>query len=267
MPKAALILSCLIAASGLCALEFDVSRAAAAEAESDAILEEEPTFELKAPWGLWANRAPYPYYDGPFGIDTVDDLVARDIWFDFQSELFLGVNEWRGLAGQMRFRAGLFHADVSYLQLARTDGNGLLGHHIVRDWAGITDARGHLGFSVPLPYVGYIDASIGLAGFDETRGISRLGVSFKASASIYPIWPIELEGWISRAQFFDGTGVNEFGGRMHVQVFRHLHLTAGWRWLNVDGTDTTTHGFTFGFSFQWANLRTFFWEPFRGPAY
>src|SRR5690606_9235337 len=125
-------------------------------------------------------------------------------------------------------------------QLARTDNDALLGPRAIKDWSYITDARGHLGFTVPLPHVGYIDLAVGLSGFDETRGISRVGASFKASASIWPIWPIGLEGWASRGQFFDGTGANEFGARVHVQVFRHLFLTAGWRWMNVDGSNFST---------------------------
>lgn len=229
--------------------------------------EEEPGFDIKAPWGLWANRAPYPYYDGPFGIDTQDDLVARDIWFDFQNEMWLTPNGWRGVSGHMRARMGLFLLDVSYTQLARTDNHAYLGERNIKDWAGMTDARGHIGFTLPVWQFGYLDFAIGLSGFDETRGISRVGPSYRASASIYPIWPIEVEGYLSRAQFFDGTGVNEFGLRLHVQVFRHIHLTAGWRWMNVDGSNFSTQGFTFGFSFQFSNLRTFFWSPMHGPAY
>lgn len=229
--------------------------------------QEEPQLDIKPAWGLWANRAPYPYYDGPFGIDVDDDLIARDIWFDFSGEFWLTENGYRGAAGMIRARFGLFFADVSYAQLARMDDKGWLTHQNVRDWSYITDARGHLGFTVPLPAVGYLEFGVGLAGFDETPGISRVGGSFRASASIYPLWPLELEAYASRAQFFDGTGVNEFGARAHVQVFRHLFITGGWRWMNVDGGTFTTHGFTFGFSFQWGNLRTFFWEPMRGPAY
>lgn len=228
---------------------------------------EEPGFDIKPPWGLWANRAPYPYYDGLFGIDTRDDLVARDIWFDFHSELWLTPNGYRGAAGGMRARMGLFSLDVSYTQLARTDRHDFIGERKVLDWAHVTDARGHIGLTLPLSSLGYFDLAVGLAGFDETPGISRVGPSFRTSLSIYPVWPVELEGYASRAQFFDGTGVNEFGARLHVQVFRHLHVTAGWRWMNVDGSGFSTHGITFGFSFQFSNLRTFFWAPFRGPAY
>ncbi|MBZ0137730.1 MAG: hypothetical protein K8I27_15295 [Planctomycetes bacterium] len=227
---------------------------------------EEPGFDIKPPWGLWANRAPYPYYDGPVGIDTADDLVARDIWFDFQNEAWLPSNGWRGASGHMRARMGLFLLDVSYTQLARLDKRGTFRGG-VEDWAGLTDARGHIGFTLPLWRLGYLDFAIGLSGFDETRGIARVGPSYRASASIYPIWPLEIEGYVSRAHYFDGTGVNDFGVRLHAQVFRHFHLTFGWRWMNVDGSNFSTQGMTFGFSFQFANLRTFFWSPFRGPAY
>lgn len=222
---------------------------------------------IKPPWGLWANRAPYPYYDGPVGIDVQDDLVARDIWFDFEGEFFSGMNGFRGAGGMLRARFGLFFADAGYLQLARMNRREFPDAGRVQDWSYITDARGHLGVTIPIPVLGYADFGVGLAGFDETPGISRVGMSFRASLSIYPIWPLELEAYTSRAQFFDGTGVNEFGTRAHAQVFRHLFVTAGWRWMNVDGGDFTTHGFTLGLSFQWSNLRTFFWDPMRGPAW
>jgi hypothetical protein len=261
---ACLVVFLIAAASSAAALPFDVSRVAAAQADEQGELAS-PRFDIKPPWGLWANRAPYPYYDGPFSIDVQDDLVARDIWFDFSGEFWAGVG-YRGASGQWRARFGLVFADVSYTQLARSSSDDYQFSRI-EDWAYITDARGHLGFTAPLPHVGYLDFGIGVAGFDETRGISRMGLSFKASASIWPIWPIGLEGWAVREQFFDGTGANDFGARLHVQVFRHLHLTAGWRWMNVDGSNFSTHGFTFGLSFQWSNLRTFFWAPFNGPAY
>ena len=229
--------------------------------------QDEPVLDIKPPWGLWADRAPYPYFDGPFGIDVADDLIARDIWFDFSSEFWVTPDGFRGASGMMRARMGLFFADVSYTQLARMDRGGWTTHQNVRDWAHITDARGHFGLTVPLPVLGYLDFGLGLSGFDETPGLSRVGASFRASASIYPIWPLELEAGASRAQFFDGTGVNDFSVKAHVQVFRHLFVTAGWRWMNVDGGPFSTHGLTFGISFQWGNLRTFFWEPMRGPAY
>ena len=263
----------VLLASALCgavsALEFPDSKVEFTQTPGESAPEPlpEPELDIKAPWGLWANRAPYPYYDGPFGIDTQDDLVARDIWFDFQTEMWLTPNGWRGASGSMRARIGLFSLDVSYLQLARTDRHSYLGKRNIKDWAGLTDARGHIGLTIPVWQFGYVDFQIGLSGFDETRGISRVGPSYRASASIYPIWPIEIEAWASTARFFDGTGVNDFGVRLHVQVFRHLLITAGWRWMNVDGSNFSTQGFTFGFSFQFANLRTFFWSPFRGPAY
>ncbi|MCC7510034.1 MAG: hypothetical protein IT464_11795 [Planctomycetes bacterium] len=260
MAKAALFLFLLFAAAALPAATFDVSRVlAAAEAE--------PDFDIKPPWGLWGNRAPYPFYDGPFGIDTNDDLVARDFWIDFQSDLWLTPNGYRGATGQMRARFGLFFADVSYTQLARTDRHAFLGERKVKDWSYITDARGHLGFTIPIPILGYADFGIGFAGFDETRGISRIGGSFKAALQIWPVFPLGIEAWAVREQFFDGTGANDFGVKLHVQVFRHLMVSAGWRWMNVDGSEFSTQGITFGFSFQFSNLRTFFWAPFRGPAY
>jgi hypothetical protein len=258
-----LLLLCAVPAGVLSAFDFPAPFRAQTTDETTA----EPGFDIKPPWGLWANRAPYPYYDGPFGIDTGDDLVARDIWFDFHNEMWLTPNGYRGVAGAMRARMGLFLLDVSFTQLARTDRHSFLGARKVKDWAAVTDARGHIGLTIPLAQFGYADFAIGLAGFDETRGISRVGPSYRASLSIYPLWPLELEGYASRAQFFDGTGVNEFGVRLHAQVFRHLLLTWGWRWMNVDGSSFSTQGFTFGFSFQFANLRTFFWSPFRGPAY
>lgn len=254
----------MLLASPLAAVEFPDTRVVFGTLEDSGA---EPEVERKKPWGLWANRAPYPYYDGPFGIDTDDDLVARDIWFDFHHELWLTPNGYRGASGMMRARIGLFSLDVSYLQLARTDRHSYLGSRKVKDWAAVTDARGHIGLTIPLAHLGYADFAIGLAGFDETRGITRVGPSYRASVSLYPIWPLEIEGYVSRAQFFDGTGVNEFGVRLHGQVFRHLHLTAGWRWMNVDGSSFSTQGLTLGFSFQFGNLRSFFWSPYRGPAY
>lgn len=227
----------------------------------------EPQQDIKPTWGLWADRAPYPYYDGPFGIDVADDLIARDIWFDFSADIWLTPNGYRGASGMMRARFGLFFADVSYTQLASVRDDGWFTTTTVKDSSYITDARGHLGLTVPLPVLGYLDFGVGLSGFDETPGLSRLGASFRASASIFPIWPLELEAGASRAQFFDGTGVNEFNVKAHVQMFRHLFITAGWRWMNIDGNSFTTHGFMFGISFQWGNLRTFFWDPMRGPAW
>jgi len=267
MYRLLLMLCFAAAAQGLHALTFDVSRHAIAAAQADDL--EPPGFDIKPPWGLWGNRAPYPFYEGPIGIDTTDDLVARDIWFDFHSELWLTPNAYRAAAGQMRARIGLFFVDASYLQVARTDRHDFIGKRKLKDWSYITDARGHLGFTWPIPRLGYLDLGVGVAGFDQSRqgGLSRVGVSLKASASVWPLWPLGFEGWISRAQFFDGTGVNEWGARAHVQVFRHIFLTVGWRWMNVDGNDFSTQGFTFGFSLQWSNLRTFFWAPFQGPAY
>ncbi|MBX3459929.1 MAG: hypothetical protein KF696_08180 [Planctomycetes bacterium] len=258
MAKAVLLL--LVFASALNAATFDLSRVLPAA-------DDELGFDIKPPWGLWGNRAPYPFYDGPFGIDTDDDLVARDFWIDFQSELWLTPSRYRGASGQIRARFGLFFADVGYTQITRTDGEGFIGKRKVKDWSYITDARGHLGVTIPIPILGYADFGIGLAGFDETPGISRVGASFKAALQIWPIFPVGVEAFAVREQFFDGTGVNDFGVKLHVQVFRHLMITAGWRWLEVDGTRFGTHGFTFGFSFQFSNLRTFFWAPFRGPAY
>lgn len=262
MAKAALLLVVLIAAA--CALpgtQFDVSRAAI-NGDDDLA---QPRFEIRKPWGLWANRAPYPYYDGPVGIDVQDDLVARDIWFDVATEAWLTPDGYRGAHMQLRARMGLFFADFGYTQLASFDRKNHRGR--VRDSSYIRDLRGHLGFTAPLPLLGYVDLGVGGAGFDRSNGLSRGGLSFKAAALIWPVWPLGFEGWAVREQFFDGTGVNEFGARVHAQVFRHIHLTAGWRMLNVDGEAFQTQGFTFGFSLQWSNLRTFFWAPFRGPAY
>jgi hypothetical protein len=257
MARAGLLTFLLIVfASALCAQAFDVSRLAIAADDTAP-----PRFDIKPPWGLWANRAPYPYYAGPFGIDVADDLVARDIWFDFVAESWLTGDGYRGGGAQMRARFGLFFANVSYTQLARVERNR------VRESAFLMNARGHLGLTLPVPALGYLDLGVGGAGFDQSESLSRAGLSFKASASIWPIWPLGFEGWAVREQFRDGKGVNEFGARAHVQVFRHIHLTAGWRWMNVDGTSFSTHGATFGFSVQWSNLRTFFWAPFRGPAY
>jgi hypothetical protein len=271
MLRLLLILVCACAASAGHALPFDVSResvrAAAQGADEDDLGPAE--FDISPPWGLWGNRAPYPFYEGPHGIDSKDDLVARDIWFDFHSELWLAPNSYRGASGQMRARIGLFFADVSFTQIARTDRHDFIGRRKLRDWSYITDARGHLGFTWPIPKLGYVDLGVGVVGFDQSRrdGLSRAGISLKASASVWPVWPVGLEGWFSRAQFFDNTGVNDWGARVHLQVFRHVFVTVGWRWMNVDGNDFTTQGVTFGFSLQWSNLRTLFWAPFRGPAY
>lgn len=268
MARLALLVLLLIAACTCGAAGFALPRPSYWRAQVPAPdAAQEPAQAIKPPWGLWAARAPYPYYDGWLGIDTGDDLVARDIWFDFLSELWVCTDGHRGAAGRMRARFGLFFADVSYLQLADTDAASTLDHPRVRDWAAVTDARGHLGVTIPIPILGYADFGAGLAGFDETRGMSRLGLSLRACISIYPLWPLELEAECSRALFVHGSGVNEFAARAHVQVFRHLLLTAGWRWMNVDGGDFSTHGFTLGFSFQWSNLRTFFWAPYRGPAW
>lgn len=258
-----LLFSCALSAAGFDLTRRPVERSIFA-ADDDLA---GPKQDIRPPWGLWADRAPYPYYEGPVGIDTDDDLVARDIWFDFSAGAWLTPNGYRGGDFMLRARFGLFFADVGYTQLARMKHEGTFIVSIVEDWSYISDARGHLGMTVPLPVVGYLDFGVGLCGFDETPAISRVGASFRASASIYPVWPLELEGYASRAQFFDGTGVNDFGVKVHVQVFRHLFLTAGWRWMNVDGSNFSTQGFTFGISFQWGNLRTFFWEPMRGPAY
>ena len=227
----------------------------------------EPTQAIKPPWGLWANRAPYPFYNGPFGIDSDDDLVARDIWFDFQTEFFAGMNGIRGAGATLRARFGLFFADVGYLHLSRMTRPEFPDSGRVEDWSFITSARGHLGVTIPIPILGYADFGLGAAGFEQDSGLSRAGLSFRASISVYPIWPLELEAGVVRESYFDGTGFNEFTARAHVQVFRHLFITAGWRWMNVDGNDVTTHGFTLGLSFQWSNLRTFFWDPMRGPAW
>jgi hypothetical protein len=265
MLRLLLLVLLMLNASAACAMAFDVSRhavTAAAQERADT-----PQFDIRPPWGLWANRAPYPYYEGPIGIDTTDDLVARDIWFDFQSELWLTADGYRGLGGHLRSRMGLFFADMSYLQVARTDGESMGGRQSITSHSYIRDLRGHLGFSLPIPKLGYLDLGVGGVGFDQSGGISRVGMSFKASASIWPLWPLGFEGWYSRAHFFDNRGVNEWGARAHVQVFRHLHLTAGWRWMSVDGNDFQAEGVTFGLSIQWSNLRTFFWAPFRGPAY
>jgi hypothetical protein len=257
-----LLLSCT---APLTALEFPNSRVEFGQTPAPEPLAE-PEFDIRPPWGLWANRAPYPYYDGPFGIDTNDDLVARDIWFDFHHEAWFTPNGYTGASLGMRARVGLFLLDVDYTQLARKDKDGYFNGG-VEDFAGVTHARGHIGFTIPVWQFGYLDLAIGLAGFDETRGLTRFGPSYRASLSLYPLWPLEIEGYVSRAHFFDGTGVNEFGVNLHVQVFRHFHLTGGWRWMNVDGSNFSTQGFTVGFSFQFSNLRTFFWSPFRGPAY
>ena len=64
MAKAA-ILIVLFAASALPAVTFDVARFAGQDELAPA------EFDIKPPWGLWANRAPYPYYDGPVGIDVL----------------------------------------------------------------------------------------------------------------------------------------------------------------------------------------------------
>ncbi|MBE7490544.1 MAG: hypothetical protein HS108_02100 [Planctomycetes bacterium] len=263
-PRLTVLLLVLLAAPGaLAAQAFDLPRRGTrAAGELPA-----PAQDIKPPWGLWANRAPYPFYNGPFGIDCDDDLIARDIWFDFAADMWLTGNHFRGAAMQARARFGLFFADVGYTQLARMRHHDYLDAGRVEDWAHVTDARGHLGVTIPIPHLGYADFGLGLAGFDETPGLSRGGVSFRTSLSIYPVWPLELEAGLSRAQFFDGTGVNDFFARAQVQVFRHLFVSAGWRWMNADGSRFATHGFTFGLSFQFSNLRTFFWDPMQGPAW
>ncbi|MEE9311018.1 MAG: hypothetical protein V3V10_01275 [Planctomycetota bacterium] len=254
----------------LTALEFDVSRAAVAQSATETTEEEspEPGFAFKEPWGLWAWRAPYPYYDGPFGIDVADDLVARDIWFDFETEMWFGANGYRGGSFQLRSRFGIFFVDSGYTQIAQMGKPHMFDSGKVEDYAYITDFRGHMGVTLPLGKWGYADAGVGGIMLDQSNKFStRLGFSFRSSLSVYPIWPLELEGYASRAQFTNGQGVNDFGVRIHVQAFRHLFVTTGWRWYNVDGNGFSTHGWTIGLSFQWANLRTFFWEPMRGPAY
>lgn len=222
---------------------------------------------LPKPWGLWADRAPYPYYDGPFSMDVADDLVARDILFDFQHEIWLAPGDTRGAWARMRARFGLFLADVEYLQTAKHTTAGYLGSREITDWSDITWARGHLGVNWPIPDIGYVEAAVGASGFDRTHGLSRIGVDVRAGAMLYPLWPLGLEVYASRTFHFDGTGVNEFGARLHVQAFRHLFVTAGWRWLNVDGSGYGSQGFTLGISFTFGNLRTFFWSPMRGPAW
>lgn len=256
-----LLLIILGSVSPLAAQTFDVSRDATPTSEQEA----EPSFT--APWGLWANRAPYPYYDGAFSMDTQDDLVARDLWIDFQSGLWLTNSRHRGGFGRIRARIGLFFLDVGYMQVTRETGDGYLGQRTIRDWSFITHADGHIGATLPIPYVGYVDAGIGATGFDETNGLGRVGLSFRASVQLFPIWPLGIEAEIKRSQFFDGTGVNDFSLRLHVQAFRHIFLTVGWRWKNIDGDTFGAHGFTFGFSFQFSNLRTFFWSPMSGPAF
>ena len=249
------------AAPALCAQEYDFDAASDAADEDPA----EPVFTK--PWGLWANRAPYPYYNGAFSMDSDDDLVARDIFFDFQTELWLTPSRYRGAWFQMRARMGIFFLDASFLQVARHDANTYLGKRLIKDWSFVTDARGHLGLTVPLPHLGYIDLGIGVAGYDETTGPSTVAPDFRASVSLYPLWPLGFEGHVSRAQFLRGGGITEWGVRLYVQVFRHLFISTGWRWRVVDGSDFNAHGFTIGFSFKFSNLRTFFWDPMRGPAW
>ncbi|MCC6574616.1 MAG: hypothetical protein IT462_12605 [Planctomycetes bacterium] len=227
-----------------------------------------PQLKKSKPWGLFAKRAPYPYYDGPFTMDCDDDLVARDIFFDFHAELWFAPGDTRGAATRMRAHFGPLWADAAFVQGASyRSAIGFFQNPPVRDYAYITHASGHLGASLPIPQFGYLDAGIGFAGFDQTNGLSRAGLSFKAGLLVYPIWPLGLELEAQRAQFIDGTAVNEFNLRAHVQVFRHIFVTAGWKWLNVDGGNFGTHGFTFGISFVFGNLRTFFWDPMKGPAY
>lgn len=224
--------------------------------------------ESKQPWGLWANRAPYPFYDGPFTIDTDDDVVARDMLIDFETGMWLAPGDARAAYAQLRAHIGLFFLDASYLQVTRTSHEAsLLGPRVIKDWSEITLARGHFGVAWPIPKLGYIEGGVGVGGFDQTSGISGVGFSLRSSVLIYPIWPLGLEAYASRLQFLDGRGVNEFGFRLHIQVFRHLFITGGWHWLNVDGGGFGAHGMQFGLSFTFGNLRTFFWAPMRGPAY
>jgi len=239
---------------------FEVSRGQAKPAARPA--------EPKKPWGLWANRAPYPYYDGFFGMDTDDDVVARDLQIDFQHGLWLAPGETRGAYVYARAHIGLFFLDFKFEQAVRTGHSAsLFGTNKIKDFSHIIYPAGRLGVAWPIPEIGYIEGGVGVGAFDETNGISGIGLSFRAAAMIYPIFPIGLEAWAERLQFFDSRGVNEFGLRLHVQVFRHLFLTAGWQWLNVDGSGFGAHGITFGLSFTFGNLRTFFWAPMRGPAY
>ena len=74
-----LLVLCVAFAGGALAVEFPDTRVQFAQSESEPEPLPEPKIDIKPPWGLWANRAPYPYYDGPFGIDTSDDpiLAAR----------------------------------------------------------------------------------------------------------------------------------------------------------------------------------------------
>ncbi len=225
------------------------------------------TLKKERPWGLFAARAPYPYYDGPFTMDSDDDLVARDIFFDFRTEYWFAPGDMRGVAACMRAHFGFLWVDAEFLQGASYNKIGFWQNPPVRDYAYITHAAGHLGASLVLPHAGYLDVGLGLAGFDQTNGLSRAGPSFKVGLLVYPVWPLGLEAEAQRAQFRDGTAVNEFNLRLHVQVFRHIFITAGWRWLNVDGNGLGVHGLTFGISFVFGNLRTFFWDPMRGPAY
>lgn len=253
-------------------LEFDSTRNAIniATEEGSAKAEDtsKPGFKFKEPWGMWAWRAPYPYYDGAFGIDVADDLVARDIWFDFNTEMWLGSNGYRGGSFQLRARMGLFFVDSGYSQVARMGKEDMFDSGAVEDLSYIADFRSHIGMTLPLGKWGYADAGVGGLILDQTNNFStRIGFSFRSSISVYPIWPLEVEAYAARGQFLGGKGTNDFGVRLHFQAFRHLFLTTGWRWYNVDGNRFTTHGWTFGISFQWANLRTFFWEPMRGPAY
>ncbi|KAA0215735.1 hypothetical protein EDM80_05120 [bacterium] len=227
-----------------------------------------PPRQPAEPWGLWASRAPYPYYEGFFGMDTDDDVVARDLQIDFQTGLWLAPGEHRGAYVSARAHIGLFVLDFKFTQAARFGHSaGLIGTNRIKDFADIVMPVGHLGVAWPIAHLGYIEGAIGVGAFDQTRGPSSIGVSFRASALIYPLWPLGLEAWASRLQFVDSRGVNEFGLRLHIQTFRHLFITAGWQWMNVDGSGFGAHGFTLGLSFTFGNLRTFFWAPMRGPAY
>ena len=201
-------------------------------------------------------------------MDTDDDVVARDLQIDFQHGLWLAPGETRGAYFYARAHIGLFFLDFKFEQAVRTGHSaGLIGTNKVKDFSHIIYPAGRLGVAWPIPKLGYIEGGVGVGAFDETNGISGIGLSLRAAAMIYPIFPIGIEAWAERLQFFDSRGVNEFGLRLHVQVFRHLFLTAGWQWLNVDGSGFGAHGLTFGLSFTFGNLRTFFWSPMKGPAY
>jgi hypothetical protein len=225
-----------------------------------------PGFSLRAPWGLWAERAPYPFYDGPFGMNARDDLVARDLWFDFQAETIAG-RRYSGGAAHLRARVGLFSLDFSYGQLGEHRPARLIQTRHLQRWDSLLDGRAHLGFTLPLSSLGYLDAGVGGVAFQETGEFSRMGVSFCAAALVFPFWPLGLEGEYRRAEFFNGRAVDDFSVRVHVQVFRHLFVTGGWRGVTVRGTGFESQGATFGLSLHWSNLRTFFWAPMRGPAW